>query len=73
MEGEIRIKKEDESKLTFVINFHRLAIKLLSRVELPEEKKQNRPDLILKYRCDILEDIFKLGWYSAKELGTLTF
>jgi len=67
MEGTIRIRKKDETKIIRGINVLRLSIKIIDRQEIPS------PDLTLTLQYESLEEIFHLALFVAQEHDTLTF
>jgi len=73
MEGIISIRKKDETKVIRGINILRLSIKITNREEIPGQIPYNEPDLNLTLQSEILEEIFRLGVFVAKETDTLTF
>lgn len=73
MEGIISIRKKDETKVIRAINILRLSIKITGREEIPGVIPYNEPDLNLTLQSEILEEIFRLGVFVAKESDTLTF
>ena len=72
MEGIIRIRKKDETTVIRGINILRLSVKITGREEIPGVIPYNEPDLTLTLQGEIMEEIFNLGIFVAKERGTIT-
>lgn len=60
--------------VTFCINFHRLNIKILEVSEIPLKDQEDRIDTQMKLQLlsSDLAEVYKLGYYAAKEKLSFT-
>lgn len=73
MEGIIKIRKKEESKIVRGINLLRLSVQITNRKEIPGPLPTGDPDTEITLKSEDLAAIFELGKFFGKEHDSITF